>query len=1153
MTLIGGIKSLDPPCLEEAKSHGVHPFTCSNCAKQDRDLKNTLRHRQKGSLQGTKNRLGLCGFNKRYAQKGEFEDALEKAENRRRSTENHFKELAKVQLAPRELEDCLLDSCIAGDEQKLVIDLIRLLKSDIAKKKPVQILVLQNIVSKLLKNNNHHYASLIKDLSGLFKNELGPTNYALLSEVFGLAKSTTASQHGREMRLNPGINSQALMTAGKLFKNSPVNEASDGARALRYLEARKKADGNVILVGEGWDPNVKRWHLEEVMLPRKDEEKGDKDDFTALKRYIDKVVEKDSLAKTVSIHNLNCITSLEKSSIIYCLWPTIDKGYTGKHLLNYWQQLRRLCYYDENGVARKDPIHLLGYSTDSAGFSLSAAVHMMTPRTEDIENGIHHLGLGVEDEKFLAPYYWFLPAICYLDYDHEQRLFLKNLKYETRELVFWKQESLTTRIVSIQHLKDLRQRCQEQGLKATDLILIYFCDQNSDACERLFTKQIADLLDAYVPGSQGTSLYVHAVFHLIEPFRKPDFGSPFEVQKSVSCGITILRLWRKVLELQKLSLHSKPGAKKTPANRGHFITRGCYLTAEVLFAAATLHQLAMFLHFPDEAAAWASPHNSGTKSTERIISELQGKTTELQSLDSQPTFGDMLDKSGKVQFNLSAKRRIAAAGVDVKSSSKRKQRAFAYLSRERLFEGAQPKKCMTYTSFREQQKEAHRKGVQDGQVLFEKYMPRACLTLLQENGCWNVPYKFEHPSGLQIVDGQLPPNYNKLDVDVTSGSLVDDTEKDLREEDDEKECGCLADNEEISNNHRDLEDSNQDEEQAALPKREKWMISKMEEGRLNYIHISQAIRLLLPREYIARCRQKRHWASKYLPGKEPLNPDHDIFVFGYVALKRITEGVKTYLVSRVERIESTKDGTEVLSFKLKENPPVRLRCAPYDCDINERYKVGEEIILTPWRSPSGVLGPVELLPVPDCPGHYVLHEESKKRLQELGHVPIGEKKAAISPQKSAHMSFAEELDEGYYEVEEVLERRLRNDMTYEFKVRFKGYGPDDDMWLPASSFNRTVSFQTTSRFGRKRTHKTDDNDFAFTEPKRRKATTSPKKARQEHQGSQGKKDERGKETRRTGEKTQSKQKKETLVSRRFSTKRSKSVGRENLFDRVFLH
>ena len=292
-------------------------------------------------------------------------------------------------------------------------------------------------------------------------------------------------------------------------------------------------------------------------------------------------------------------------------------------------------------------------------------------------------------------------------------------------------------MAAVQHLKDLRQRCKERGLdsglKATDLILIYFCDQNSDACERLFTERVADLLDTYIPGSQGTSLYIRTVFHLLEPFRKPKFGSPSDVQQSVSCGITILRLWRKVAELQKLRLHSKPGAKKTPENRGHFVTRGCYLTAEILFAAATLHQLAMFIHFPNEAGAWASPYNSGTKTTERIISELQGKTTELQSLDSQPTFGDMLDRSAKVQFNVNAKRRIAAAGIEVKSSSKRKQRAFAFKRYERPIQSADYREVTSYTDFREMQKEAHRKGVKDGQDLFEKYMPWACVDLLKKN------------------------------------------------------------------------------------------------------------------------------------------------------------------------------------------------------------------------------------------------------------------------------------------------------------------------------------------------------------------------------------------------------------------------------------
>lgn len=187
-----------------------------------------------------------------------------------------------------------------------------------------------------------------------------------------------------------------------MLKKSPVNEASDGARALRYLEARKDANGEAILVGEGWDPNVKCWHLQKATVSRRNVEKGDKDDFTALKRYVDEVIKKDSLCKTVLVHNLNCLTSMEKPSIIYCLWPTIDKGYTGKHLLNYWQQLRRFCCYDEKGEMRKEPIHLLGYTTDSAGFSPSAAAHLMTLRAEETFTGLYYLGLGVNDEKFLA-------------------------------------------------------------------------------------------------------------------------------------------------------------------------------------------------------------------------------------------------------------------------------------------------------------------------------------------------------------------------------------------------------------------------------------------------------------------------------------------------------------------------------------------------------------------------------------------------------------------------------------------------------------------------------------------------------------------------------------------------------------------------------
>ena len=98
------------------------------------------------------------------------------------------------------------------------------------------------------------------------------------------------------------------------------------------------------------------------------------------------------------------------------------------------------------------------------------------------------------------------------------------------------------------------------------------------------------------------------------------------------------------------------------------MTNGCYISAEILFAAATLYQLAMFLHFRDVGLSGSSLFNTGTKSTERIISELQGKTNEIQSLDSQPTLADMLDKISKVQFNVNAKQRLAQAGANVKQS-----------------------------------------------------------------------------------------------------------------------------------------------------------------------------------------------------------------------------------------------------------------------------------------------------------------------------------------------------------------------------------------------------------------------------------------------------------------------------------------------------
>ena len=83
-------------------------------------------------------------------------------------------------------------------------------------------------------------------------------------------------------------------------------------------------------------------------------------------------------------------------------------------------------------------------------------------------------------------------------------------------------------------------------------------------------------------------------------------------------------------------------------------------------------------------------------------------------------------------------------------------------------------------------------------------------------------------------------------------------------------------------------------------------------------------------------------------------------------------------------------------------------------------------------------------------------------------------------------------------------------MMYEFQVRFKGYGPEDDMWLPASSFNRAVSFQTTSHFGRKRLHKTSEASSAHMFEPPAKMSKSPRKKKHNKQDVKSSKDYREK-------------------------------------------
>ena len=95
----------------------------------------------------------------------------------------------------------------------------------------------------------------------------------------------------------------------------------------------------------------------------------------------------------------------------------------------------------------------------------------------------------------------------------------------------------------------------------------------------------------------------------MNPFLQP-CSNPNKMQKCTSKGITIFRLWRKILEMKKICLHSGKNASQFSEKRGKFITAGCFKTAETLFAAATNYMLAMFAHFKGLGPENSSPFKS---------------------------------------------------------------------------------------------------------------------------------------------------------------------------------------------------------------------------------------------------------------------------------------------------------------------------------------------------------------------------------------------------------------------------------------------------------------------------------------------------------------------------------------------------------------
>jgi len=77
-----------------------------------------------------------------------------------------MKQLVKTTSTPKDWKDNLHAACLNGEDQRFAISLVNFRRMGISERSPMQMLVIQNLVSKLQRANNNHSVDFMKDIRG---------------------------------------------------------------------------------------------------------------------------------------------------------------------------------------------------------------------------------------------------------------------------------------------------------------------------------------------------------------------------------------------------------------------------------------------------------------------------------------------------------------------------------------------------------------------------------------------------------------------------------------------------------------------------------------------------------------------------------------------------------------------------------------------------------------------------------------------------------------------------------------------------------------------------------------------------------------------------------------------------------------------------
>ena len=395
----------------------------------------------------------------------------------------------------------------------------------------------------------------------------------------------------------------------------------------------------------------------------------------------------------------------------------------------------------------------------------------------------------------------------------------------------------------------------------------------------------------------------------------------------------------------------------------------------------------------------------------------------------------------------------------------------------------------TYGQFLDEQREAHAEGSKFGHDLFERYCPKEAANLLKSNNVWHKPYTFDMKPEMKAVYEQgVPANYKEtvlslFDLEDHVCDMTSDLESDICNDELINECSVSCDESfDICEDDDETDDTETVDDSSESIK--KLYTSKLEGEKLSKIHITKALKLLVPCEFISRNRSQRHLSTKYLPGHQAVDPTYDISIFSDVAIKTTLKKRLSFHIAKVASLRSV-EGTGKMSVSSKAKSHL-IRFLHYVCK-ESFYRMPCNMGVTSWRSIISIIMAVDLKK--DDTGSYKLDCKQENCLRNKGYYPLEDSddiEDSIDDNVENIAGTSEEvtdneLPEGYYDVESVSGTRINKDRhVLEYKVHFKGYSEEDDRWLPAGAFDQPVDYTSLSSYGCKQKHKCPESSQSRT-------------------------------------------------------------------------